>query len=198
MAQRIAPEDLLRFWFEEVGPKGWYEGGEALDTLIRETYEEAWQEASNGAYGLWLCSARGTLAYLILTDQLPRNMFRGSAMAFSTDRVARAAAKAAIDRDWDLEVEMPARSFFYLPLMHSENLVDQDRAVRLYCGRTKVSTPEDLIHARAHREIVRRFGRFPFRNAALGRVSTEAEQVFLASGGYGAMLRELRQSSDAA
>jgi len=93
---------------------------------------------------------------------------------------------------------MPARSFFYLPLMHSENLVDQDRAVRLYCGRTKIESPEDLIHARAHREIVRRFGRFPFRNEALGRVSTQAELAFLASGGYAAMLRELRAASNAA
>lgn len=187
-----ASEEVLRFWVEEVGPEGWYAGGEALDAAIRDRFRATWLAAMEGSCGLWLTSPRGALAYVVLTDQFPRNMFRGTPRAFDSDRQARAAAKIAVDRDWDLRVPEPERQFFYLPLMHSENLVDQDRCVRLFAARLPEVGPRQMIHAQAHREQIRRFGRFPTRNAALGRADTPAEAAFLASGGYGALLEELR------
>lgn len=188
----VGPRDVIRFWIDEVGPKGWYEATDALDAEIRRRFEAIWQQAASdeGLEG-WLTNAEGCLAYIILTDQFPRNMFRGADKAFSTDPLARAAAKKAIARDWDLQIAGQARQFFYLPLEHSESQCDQDRAVRLF--KTRMPESESgLLHARAHREIIRRFGRFPFRNAALGRRSTKAEESFLASGAYGAIVRALQ------
>ncbi|SLN17559.1 DUF924 family protein [Roseisalinus antarcticus] len=191
----VKPEDVLSFWADEVGPKGWFEGGEALDRQVRDRFGEAWEAASHGAYGLWLTSPRGSLAYVVLTDQFPRNIFRDDPCAFSTDKSARAASKAAIGRDWDASVPDALRHFFFMPLMHSENLVDQERCIRLLLTRL----PGDagtLLHARCHREIIRRFGRFPFRNAALGRESSAAEQAFMTDGGYGAIVRGFQSASD--
>ena len=188
------PEDVLAFWLDEVGPKGWYAGGDALDTQIRDKFSDAWDSLDQGTYGLWLTYPTGTPAYIILADQFSRNMFRGDGKAFSTDKLARAAAKVAIDRGWDKRVDAPARQFFYMPLMHSENLCDQDRAVRLFLTRM----PKDdnqLLHAQAHREIIRRFGRFPFRNEALKRTLTDAELTFVKEGGYGAQMDALRETA---
>lgn len=187
----VLPDDVLGFWLDEVGPKGWYEASDTLDQTIRDKFSEAWENASEGAFGLWLTYASGTLAYIILTDQFPRNMFRNDARAFVTDRIALAAAKMAINRGWDLRIDEPARQFFYLPLMHSENLCDQERCVRLICERMPEHGPENMVHARAHREVIRQFGRFPHRNVALGRPSTAQERAYQAQGGYGATLRQL-------
>jgi uncharacterized protein (DUF924 family) len=187
----VQPEDLLAYWLDDVGPKGWYGGGEDLDRAIRARFSSAWDQARDGAFGLWLTSPAGALAYVILTDQLPRNMFRGTAQAFATDPNARAAARVALGRDWDLAISLPARQFFYMPLEHAENLVDQDRAVELFAARM----PEDAemgLHARAHRAVIRRFGRFPGRNAALGRADTPEEAAWLAEGGYAAEVNRLR------
>ena len=191
----VSPEEVLRFWLDEVGPDGWYKASEALDAQIRERFASAWDNVHAGAYGLWLTYPSGTLAYIILTDQLPRNMFRGEARAFDTDSAARMAAIVAIKRGWDLRIDEPARQFFYLPLMHSENLYDQDRCVRLLCERMPVHGADTLIHARAHREVIRRFGRFPHRNAALGRRSTAIERAFEAEGGYGTLVRQVREAA---
>lgn len=185
----VTPEDVLSFWVDDVGPKGWYGGGEALDARVRDGFEAAWQEARGGACGLWLTSPVGALGYIVLTDQLPRNMFRDHADAFATDASARAAAKAAIDRGWDLRIAEPVRQFFYLPLMHAENLCDQDRAVRLIHSRMPQTGKGNEDHACAHRAVIRQFGRFPYRNAALDRKTTAAEQDFLDAGGYGAAYR---------
>jgi uncharacterized protein (DUF924 family) len=193
----VSPDDILNFWLDEVGPEGWYGGGDALDERIRNRFMEVWEQACDGALGLWLTYPSGTLAYIILTDQFPRNMFRGQARAFATDRSARAAAKSAISRNWDLKIDEPARSFFYLPLEHSENLIDQDRAVRLIHTRITQGGDGQLIHAKVHRDIIRRFGRFPFRNDALGRETTAAEAAFLDAGGYGAVYRALAAESKA-
>ncbi|SER97709.1 Uncharacterized conserved protein, DUF924 family [Tranquillimonas rosea] len=184
-------DDILRFWLDEVGPKGWYKG-EELDTPVRDRFEGAWKKATEGAFSLWLTYPSGTLAYIILTDQFPRNMFRGTAKAFSTDRIALAAAKMAISKGWDKKIDEPARQFFYLPLMHSENLCDQDRCVRLMLTRMPETGAENLLHAKAHREVIRRFGRFPFRNEALSRPGRPGEASFLDEGGYGATVRALR------
>ncbi len=191
------PEEVLNFWLDEVGPKGWYERSDALDETIRDKFLEAWQQAREGTYGLWLTYPNGTLAYIILMDQFPRNMFRDEGKAFSTDRTALAAAKAAINRKWDLRIDEPARQFFYLPLMHSENLCDQERCIRLVCERMPETGAGTLLHARAHREVIRQFGRFPYRNEALGRATTGPERGYLDAGAYGETLRRL-QGADAA
>ncbi len=193
----VTPDSILKFWLDEKGPEAWYAGGDALDTEIRERFSDAWEELMVGSFGLWLTYPSGALAYIILADQFSRNMFRGGAKAFASDRVARAAAKAAISRDWDLKIDEPDRQFFYLPLMHSENLSDQDRAVRLICTRMPETGQSNLVHARAHREVIRKHGRFPFRNEALGRTSTGAESAFLANGGYMAIVNELRKATAA-
>ena len=191
------PDEILSFWLDEAGPKGWYEGGEALDRKIRDRFLETYKKATQGGLSLWLTYASGTLAYIILTDQFSRNMFRGTAQAFETDGIARAAAKVAITRGWDLKIDEPARQFFYMPLVHSECLSDQDRAVRLILSRMPETGAGNLLHAKAHREVIRRFGRFPNRNEALGRESSPSEASFLANGGYGATVEALRASAAA-
>ena len=189
----VAPEDILAFWLDDIGPEGWYVADAALDAKIRDRFLDAWTGAMEGRYALWLTYPSGTLAYLILLDQFSRNMFRGEARAFSSDRVAIAAAKSAIAKGYDLKIDPPARQFFYLPLMHSENLCDQERCVRLMAERMP-EAEGNLLHARAHREIIRKFGRFPYRNEALSRWPAAPEQAYLAEGGYGETLQELQQA----
>lgn len=191
----VTPQQVSRFWVDEVGPKGWYNGGEALDALIRERFMPAWEAAHAGDLHQWCCDVEGSFGFLILTDQLPRNMFRDEARAFDTDVLARTAAKMAIDRRWDMAIAEPERQFFYLPLMHSENLIDQDRCVRLIVDRLPKSGADNLRHARAHREIIRRFGRFPYRNKALGRMTLPRETEFMEQGGYRAILEEIDATS---
>ncbi len=179
-----SPEEILAYWLDEVGADGWYAGGEALDAEIRDRFLEDWKRAVDGSYAMWLTYPSGTLAYIILTDQFPRNMFRDTARAFSSDRLARAAAKVAISRGWDMKIDGMGRQFFYMPLMHSECLVDQDRSVRLIKERMPDGGAANLVHAKAHREVIRLFGRFPTRNAALARATTPDEAVFVQTGGY--------------
>jgi uncharacterized protein (DUF924 family) len=182
-------EALLGFWLDEVGPVGWYEGGAALDAECRERFLGTWERGRSGAIDGWACTPRSTLALIVLFDQLPRNMFRDDPRAFATDAKARAVAKGAIGRGYDLRIDEPARQFFYMPLEHSETISDQGRAVRMFVLR--FGDKETLKHARAHRAVIRRFGRFPYRNAALGRRTTPAEAAFLADGGYRAALAEV-------
>ncbi|MEO9514625.1 MAG: DUF924 family protein [Paracoccaceae bacterium] len=189
----VQADDVLRFWLDECGPSCWYAEDAALDARIREKFLNAWEGAREGQYSLWLTHATGTLAYIILTDQFSRNIHRGQREAFCTDRIALAAAKTAISKGWDMRVDEPARQFFYLPLMHSENLCDQDRCVRLMCERLPETGDSNLLHARTHREVIRLFGRFPTRNVALARASTKAEALHLEQGGYGSVLRSLQE-----
>ncbi|UYV35841.1 DUF924 domain-containing protein [Rhodobacteraceae bacterium D3-12] len=188
----VRPEDVLEFWLDEVGPKGWYEVSDSLDETIREKFLTAWQNACEGAYSLWLTYPSGALAYVILLDQFPRNMFRGEGKAFASDPAALAAAKVAISKGWDLKIDEPGRQFFYLPMMHSENLCDQERCVRLMKERMPQSGEGNLLHAKAHREVIRQFGRFPYRNDALSRKPTDTERDYVDAGGYGATVRELQ------
>lgn len=188
------PADVLSFWLDEIGPDGWYKQDADLDATIRDKFQDTWERSTEGALSLWLTYPSGALAYIILTDQLPRNMFRGSAKALSTDKAALAVAKSAIDKRWDMKIDEPARQFFYLPLMHSENLCDQERCVRLIHGRMPDYGADNLLHARAHREVIRQFGRFPYRNTVLDRSTTEHEQTYVEAGGYGATVREMQQA----
>lgn len=187
------PIEILDFWLGEVGPEGWYAGGDAIDALIRDRFAEIWQAAFDGGLEHWVEGTVGSLAYLILCDQFSRNMHRDTAKAFATDPQALAAAKHAVAEGWDLNAPEPERQFFYMPFEHSEDSADQDRAVELLTERM-ASDPEMALHAQAHREIITRFGRFPTRNAALGRESTPEEAEFLAAGGYAAVVNALKAS----
>jgi Uncharacterized protein conserved in bacteria len=184
------PEQILAFWLDDLTPADWYRVDDALDQRIRDDFLVTWEKAQEGAYSLWLTYPSGALAYIILNDQMSRNMFRGSSKAFASDRMALAAVKAALDKGWDMKIDAPARQFFYLPLMHSECLTDQERCVRLMFERLK-GEESNLLHARVHREVIRLFGRFPYRNEALSRASTESELAFMTRGGYPALLREM-------
>lgn len=179
-------QSLLNFWLRELSPEAWFRVDEVLDARIRETWQPTWEIARAGGLREWAVGPESALALVILLDQLPRNMFRGQAVAFSTDRRAIAVARQAILQGFDTKIELSTRSFFYLPFMHSEVLADQDRSVRL--NLLAYGRGPTLDHARAHREIIRRFGRFPYRNAALGRETTPEEQRFLDAGGYAAIV----------
>lgn len=187
------PVEVLDFWLGEVGPEGWYAGGEALDAECRLRFGDLWQAAHEGGLEHWVEGAAGTLAYLVICDQLARNIHRGRAEAFATDARARAAARKAVAAGWDLEAPEPERQFFYMPFEHSEDAADQALAVQLLTERLG-SDPEMALHARAHQAIIARFGRFPFRNAALGRETTPEEAEFLANGGYAAEVARQRAS----
>ncbi|MGV8987011.1 MAG: DUF924 family protein [Cypionkella sp.] len=187
------PVDILDFWLGEVGPKGWYAGGAELDAQCREGFSELWQAARDGGLDHWVEGTVATLAYLILTDQLPRNMHRGTADSFATDPLALTAARKALDEGWDLGAPEPERQFFYMPFEHSEDSADQALGVQLMEERMP-SDPEMALHARVHQQMIARFGRFPTRNSALDRVTTPEEAAFLADGGYAALVKALRAS----
>jgi uncharacterized protein (DUF924 family) len=186
------PATVLDFWLHEVGEAGWYGGGAAVDEACRDRFGALWEAAERGGLEHWVDGTAGSLAYLIVTDQFPRNIFRGSARAFATDAPALAAARRAIAAGWDMGAPEPERQFFYLPQMHSEVLADQEECIRLIAARMPATGASNLLHARAHAEVIRRFGRFPYRNAALGRGTTDAEQAFLSGGGYGAIIEALK------
>jgi uncharacterized protein (DUF924 family) len=188
----VGPEKVLEFWLDRVGPTGWYAADDAVDAEIRETFMPTWEAIRDGGLSLWLTYPSGALAYLIVADQFSRNMFRNSSEAFSIDPLALAVAKRTVCKGWDLKIDEPARQFFYLPLMHSENLCDQDRCIRLMVERMPLGGEGNLFHAQVHREVIRQFGRFPYRNEVLGRTDTRGELAYAAQGGYGYTLRQLQ------
>ena len=179
-AQTYNPAEIVTFW-REVGPKGWFEKDAALDGKIRRRFLGAHEAAAAGELTDWEQSAQGALALLILLDQFPRNMFRGQARAFATDPLARAITAGALVRGFDSQAPAEMRSFFYLPFEHSEDLADQERGIALYKA---AGDADGLKWAELHADIIRRFGRFPHRNAVLGRTSTPEEQAFLDGGGF--------------
>jgi uncharacterized protein (DUF924 family) len=187
------PIEVLDFWLGEVGEDGWYAGGAALDTEIRDRFLEIWQAARDGGLDHWITGPAGALAFIVICDQFSRNMHRGTADAFATDAQARAAARTALEAGWDLDVPEPERQFFYMPFEHAEDPADQALAVALMEERLP-SDPEMALHARAHQEVIRRFGRFPGRNPALGREDTAEEAAFQAHGGYAALVKALSNS----
>ena len=174
----IRPRDVLDFWFKETPSEKWFSNDPALDAQIRSRFEDAWRLGCAGKLKDWESEPNGALALIVLFDQFPRNMFRGTAEAFASDPLAREIAKRAIAEKRDLEVPTAFRSFFYLPLEHSEHLSDQEACVQLTKERLG---EQDVAHRYAlmHKAAIERFGRFPARNKALGRASTPEEQEFL-------------------
>ena len=181
-------ERLLDRWFGPPGDPGreaerkiWFESVPEFDAALRTEFLADHEEAAAGRLSWWEASAEGALALVLLLDQIPRNIFRGSPRAYASDASARAAADRALARGFDCAVPRAWRGFFYLPFEHSEDLADQERALALFAALPPTpESPDPLRHARRHHEIIARFGRFPHRNAVLGRASTPAELAFLA------------------
>jgi uncharacterized protein (DUF924 family) len=171
---------IVAFW-REAGPEKWFKKDEAFDSAIREGFAALHMEAAAGKHDDWAATPEGTLALILLFDQFSRNLFRGSAETYAQDEKARAIGTRAIEAGFDLKVDPRVRKFFYMPFMHSESLPDQQRCVALSHA---VGDADLLQYARHHRDIIRRFGRFPHRNAILGRHTTPAEQAFLDGGGF--------------
>lgn len=173
-------EEVVSFW-REAGPDRWFDKNAEFDEEIRRRFLATHEAAAAGKLSSWEQTANGALALLILLDQFPRNMFRGDARAFATDPLARAIAAGAVVRGFDSQVPNELRNFFYLPFEHSEDLADQERAVAF---NKAIGDADGLKWAEIHADIIRRFGRFPHRNAVLGRTTTPEEQAFLDSGGF--------------
>ncbi|WP_424926547.1 DUF924 family protein [Amaricoccus tamworthensis] len=187
-----ASQEILDFWLKECEPKDWYRVDPKLDDTIREKFGELWETAASGKLSGWIGRPSSALALIILLDQFPRNMFRGDARSFATDSLALKLAKSAILREHDKKFDYPEKQFFYLPYMHAEISSEQDRGVRLFLQNGDAA--DNLEHARAHRWVIRKFGRFPYRNEALGRSTTKPEQEFLDAGGYAEALRQVRSA----
>lgn len=169
-------DEVLDFWFGELTYEDWFTGGKELDDKIRSRFQPLYERLKAGFDERTVGDARTALAALIVFDQFPRNLFRGSAAAFATDDLAAGIARNAVERGWDMEAEPAARPFYYMPFMHSEILADQERCVDLFRG---IGEGAGLKYAIEHRDIVARFGRLPHRNGPLGRESTREERAFL-------------------
>ncbi len=173
----VTTNEVLDFWFEEIDPTLWFARDDGFDRLVRSRLGTAASLAAVGGLDTWRETANGCLALCLLLDQVPRNLHRGRAEAFSADSRARAVAEHALTQRFDLMIDKDRRLFLYLPFEHSEDLADQDRAVTLITHRIGIQSYVD--YAERHRDVIRRFGRFPHRNAALGRTSKPDEQAYL-------------------
>jgi uncharacterized protein (DUF924 family) len=169
-------DDILRFWFDELDPKDWWRKDDALDAKIVARFKPAYEALRKNVPASWLESPEGMLAAILVLDQFPRNMFRDSPQAFATDAEALALAKRAIAEGMDMRLEPRKRAFIYLPFQHVEDRAEQARSVELFAA---LGQELNLDFAVRHKDVIDRFGRFPHRNAVLGRQSTEEEQEFL-------------------
>ncbi|WP_260484001.1 DUF924 family protein [Sphingomicrobium flavum] len=176
---RQKAQDVVDFWFDEVGPQGWWKKNPDLDALCAQRWGELRQQVIDEEGKVWREGPRRILAAVIMLDQFSRNMFRGSPKAFEADALARRLTRRAIAKGWDVRMEKEHRQFLYMPLMHSEDLDDQDESVRLFDALSEGGRDK---FAHLHRQQIVDFGRFPGRNAALGRESTPEELVALEGG----------------
>jgi uncharacterized protein (DUF924 family) len=171
-------EQVIRFWFSEPVRPMWFNATPEFDARLREEYLQTYRAALNGELAHWTETAEGALALVICLDQLPLNMFRGQAESFAGEAPSREVAAAAISRGFEKLLSEEQKAFLFMPYMHSETMADQDRSVALF---EQAGLMENLRWAKHHRDIVARFGRFPHRNAILGRESTAEERAWLAS-----------------
>lgn len=178
-----SPAEIVAFW-HEAGAERWFTKNPAFDAEIVRRYESAHHAAARGELSDWATTAEGALALLLLLDQFPRNIWRGSAHAFATDPLALSIARAALEAGQDMATDPVLRVFFYLPFEHSEALADQDLCLERCEALDGPEGGDWGRWARVHRDIIVRFGRFPHRNAMLGRATTPEEQEFLQQGGF--------------
>jgi len=179
-SNEITPSGILAFWCD-AGRERWYKRNDAFDAELRQRFLPLWQTAAAGGLAPWEDSDDGALALVIVLDQFPRNMFRGTPQAFASDAQALDVARRAIARGADARIDPVLLEFLYMPLMHSEHLPDQLHCLALF---ENTDNPESLKSAQEHADIIQRFGRFPHRNRVLGRDSTADEQAFLDGGGF--------------
>jgi len=177
MSEALASE-LLEFWFSEPMNQHWFKSTPTIDRGIAQCYDTLWQQAAVGELEHWLQSPRTCLALILLLDQLPLNMFRGQAKSFSTEQQAIETCLYGLEQGYDQQLTQAQQAFFYMPLMHSEQLPHQQRSLELY---QRAGLESNLRFALHHCELIERFGRFPHRNAILGRPSTEEEKRYLQS-----------------
>ena len=170
----IAPGDVLAFWFETLEPSDWYRRSDDVDARIVERFEPTYRSAAACELESWRDTAEGRLAEIIVLDQFPRNMFRDSGEAFAADPLALALSQEAVRAGADRELDDARRAFLYMPYMHSESALVHERAMELFAD-----LPENLEFEKKHKVIIDRFGRYPHRNAALGRESTPEEARWL-------------------
>ncbi len=185
VAHLPSPSDILAFWLA-AGRDRWFKSDPAFDAQIKDRLLAAHEDAVRRGAGATVladyeATPDGALALVLLLDQMPRNVFRGTPRAFATDAAARAVADRALGQGFDAEVDPLLRSFFYLPFMHAETLEDQQRCVSLY---ERHGSADDLKYAVEHHDIIARFGRFPHRNPILDRTMTADEQAYLSEGGF--------------
>ncbi len=182
----VRVQDILDFWFGEAGAKAWFKKDANFDARIKTQFEATVrrlkEDLDRDGASVWEDSAPGALALILCLDQFPRNMHRDSPRAFFYDGAARCAAKRALGRGYDRETLEERRAFFYMPFMHSEEIADQDLCVELACERLEGG--QTAHHARRHRDVIRRFGRFPHRNKILGRPNTDEEEAFIGQGKF--------------
>lgn len=174
----VTATELIAFW-REAGRGKWFNGGKAFDVACRQRFGDAHMAASRRELDGWMDTSDGALALLLLLDQIPRNIFRGSGHSFATDGLALQHAAHAVEAGLDAQVDADLRAFIYLPFEHCEDMAMQDRSVELMTTLDESS----LRYAHAHRNVIKRFGRFPHRNTALGRINTAEEQDWLDAGG---------------
>lgn len=179
MAARFWADDLLHFWFSKLTPADWFRRSDAVDAELRRRFGHWLHALGNQPPSDFLRSRETARAAILLFDQCPRNLLRDSAEAFAFDPLARAICHGALAKGWDAGLSKPARQFLYMPLMHSEHIADQQLSMRLFTG---LSDSFVRGFARDHYLMIARFGRFPHRNAVLGRGSTPAEERAVASG----------------
>lgn len=171
-------KSIIGFWFQELQPQQWFQANAGLDAQITEMFEDIYEQALSGAHDDWKENAEGALALVILLDQFPRNMYRGQAKAFVADDKALAVSHEAIHNEFDQSFSVIKRRFLYMPFMHAEDLEIQKRSLELY-GAVQDIDPVGYTHAKRHYEEIERFGRFPYRNEALGRKTTPEEEEYL-------------------
>lgn len=181
---RDMKQEVIHFWFDETAPQLWFQKNESFDQTIRERFSVAYDMAARGLCQHWASDAEGALALCLVLDQFPRNMFRDTPAAFATDERALLCAKQAISKGFDQILSVPKRRFLYLPFEHSENLSDQRRCVALF-EKIRDEDPMGYEYALRHLKVIEEFGRFPHRNAILGRTSTSEEEAYLAQPGAG-------------
>lgn len=175
---RDVKNEILNFWFEDTKPQQWFQVNTEFDYLVKSKFAGTYDLAVQGIFDDWREDPESMLALILLMDQFPRNMFRGTSRSFATDSVALEFSKQAIDKHFDTLLDPVKRLFLYMPLQHSETMRDQEISVLMY-EKIRKDEPISYKHALEHKEIISKFGRFPHRNAILGRENTPDEKEYL-------------------